>query len=312
MQTILATKRYTHVATEVLHYVLKHPDLCPTAKLLWCYLYSLAPSTTLQVSVRRKSLAEELNVTLATISRCLRQLYDHELLVPEATYYEDKNNCARRGSNLFHLTVPDQVAKCIIQEAPDRKKPSAVVALVKTPSAPRAPDETTHSAGRATDSSKRGANAMAALRTALRGKLTGQGVSKPAEVSRIETSEGLKNATAIINSEKTISETKPGSTASGELPAAKSSATNSVSFGLNQAVDTPYRRLITAYEQYATRRLLDLGKPLAMIPSLLEQFEFQLQRGFMADRPTVHAVNTLLKLVREQRYTTPRGYQAVA
>jgi hypothetical protein len=69
------------------------------------------------------------------------------------------------------------------------------------------------------------------------------------------------------------------------------------------------RRLVTEHERRIRQRLAGIGKTETEIHTLLEQFEYQLQKGYMADRHTQFALNSLLKLVSDGRYQAPHGFR---
>lgn len=279
LDMIRKNKLFTAFPADMLDLVLTDQELSPTAKVVWVKLFREANITTLELIKSRTSIAKSLNISVATLSRAMAQLIQRKYIVVAATYYAVTGNRRKQGYNKITIALSHEDASKIIKLSKDRKKKSV--------------NDTT---------------VMAAQpETSGCGQPSAAVVDKLANVFKFASSGGRKNAPQTTNSLKT-SYQKPVAPVhiATITPSVPSTATTST--GDNH--DVCCRRLISAYEPMAMRRLSAIGKSASESRELLDQFEFQLQKGFMAERETTHAIHVLVNLVRQGRYQTPYGYQS--
>lgn len=120
LQDIVDRKAYVTIGVNVLEFVLTHPDLNDADKVLWMHIYSKAAkfqNWTAQITI--DLLASELGVHRRSIQRCERSLVNNGLLVREYRYFE-----GRQIENGLRICVPYELGQVILKTVPDRKRPS--------------------------------------------------------------------------------------------------------------------------------------------------------------------------------------------
>lgn len=120
MSDLAATKYYTPVPQPVLTYICMHDRLSDGAKVLWFHLYRGAAQWE-NWTIRRgiPALAHELNVGERTIRRRMEELESNSLIVRSTRFLQ-----GRQLVNEIRVTLPYDVASLIQQRIPDRRAPS--------------------------------------------------------------------------------------------------------------------------------------------------------------------------------------------
>lgn len=296
IEMLTATKRYVQFPTDVLHVILSHPDLLEMDKLLWIALYMHSEHGSRTTLKSRQWLADKLGKSESTIVRSVRRLRALGFLDVSETYFTSQDGTVHQGYNLYRTTIPLVLASELLQNLPDRAK-----ARTSARPALRPPHPPIAAPAPATE-------AWRALRAPTAGRFRGGQVRGPSVGNRApartgDAPAGGTGATQQPNTEIDSSQTLP--TARVAPPsAAQASIRAAVSDGLG---DVPWR--FDAHRRYVRARLEAFGHPVQDAQRLSDQILWQIEQGYLADRPTRHAVNVLLKLVQEGRYQVPRGYQ---
>lgn len=301
-------KRFTLIQTEMLQTVLCHPALTAIDKTVYAYLHTIASHDTLIVLRSKQRLASDLGVSVSTITRSLRTLRVHGFLDVRATTYRDSAGATRQGFNRVRLTLPAMTAKSLLTSLPDRRTPAATRGDAAKP--PIASSRGRHAATAASfeppenHQNGRALDALTKLRAAC-----GYSRSRPVDRSVARTTPDTDLGVNRGTQNTQQSETPHHKQSPARQVTADSAVPLPTQALLSDGLNTVSWCLTSRYQAYVRRRLKDCGIDSQHASNLLDQFEYQLRKGFMADRDTRHAVNVLLKLVRVGQYRTPRGYQ---
>lgn len=314
MSDLVANKRFTPMPQPVLSYVCLHDRLSEGAKVLWFHLYRQASQWD-NWTVRRgvPSLARELGVAERTIQRRLAELDDNDLLVRGPRFIE-----SRQLVNDLRVTLPFEIADLIQKREPDRRVPATRHPHRQRPAQP---DNAHH---------KRGGDSPAPAPSHTRAPSKDSAYPSAGNAERARQACGQ----SVDNSNQPDSSVTPRVTAPSprnnnndndsleERQHAQASEKDRTAGGALKPLQSFIASLKSRPVQVGHDACVQDPPVKAMIMSKLARMGFQgQQRQQLADEvvfsvthgqwesPAPKAVNACLKLIRQNRWRTPKGYR---
>lgn len=285
MQDIVDNKAYVAIGVNIIEYVLSHPDMSDASKVLWLHLYTKAAryqNWTTQITV--DCLAQELGIHRRSVQRSTRSLVEHGLVVREFRYY-----AGRQIENGLRITVPYEVGQVILKTVPNRKRPSFAPLAHKL--------------------AHRTSTKIVVRRDTGR---CGPIVEKqPSEETTVTPGSGANVIPNNNNSKQAIVK-QPCNVQSARSTHLNARGLVSLASLLKQRptiITVPDSDLTNSGKHVIMRKLSCAGFEEPMIEKLLKEIIFSCMHGqTWASTPFDKRVNACLKLIRQGRWRTPKGF----
>ena len=303
MSDLAATKYYTPVPQPVLTYICIHDQLSDGAKVLWFHLYRSAAQWE-NWTIRRgvTSLAQELGVGERTIQRRLDELERNSLIVRMSRFADH-----RQLVNELRVTLPYEVATLIQQRIPDRRAPAA-----KHQHRTRSPSATVHPS-RPSSATQPPRQSDHKSPCGIGGQPSGANVEKSGQCDNIVTPPRVKTDTPNNNSYYSVGEQPQLDTPSvkdnRQTPTKPLQSFLAALWAkpVQQGPDTPADNL----KATLLCRLTKMGYHGRQREQLVKEVLYSV-RNHDWQGPLAKAVNACLKLIKQNRWRTPRGMPVVA